>query len=201
MTHTDWPKEMVGRTGRVSESRRFISSNIEPRLRLWFLFQRRLFQTIHTEMDLRLCEIVQHAWEDGDSRNILADARSGLMQFINALRGQHHGSQRLLPAWSKHELPMRADPLPISVLLAMVGTALEAQKLRIAMSLLIGLHALLRTCEIIHIQASHFTFPQQHGPVPLLLPHNASKTSQKQFQSQTIGPCVYLCCGTQAPAR
>ena len=33
---------------------------------------------------------------------------------------------------------MRADPLPINLLLAMVGAALEAQKLRIAMSLLIG---------------------------------------------------------------
>ena len=53
---------------------------------------------------------------------------------------------------------MRADPLPINVSLAMVGAALEAQKLlRIAMPLLIGFHALLRTNEIIHIQ--HRTSP------------------------------------------
>ena len=79
-------------------------------------------------MDLRLCEFVQHSWEEGDFRSIPADARSGLMHFIDALRGQLHGSQRLLRAWSKNELPMRADPLPINLLLAMVGVALEAQK-------------------------------------------------------------------------
>ena len=48
--------------------------------------------------------------------------------------------------------------------------ALEAQKLRIAMSLLIGFHALLRTNEIIHIQALRFTFSQKYGSVLLVLP-------------------------------
>ena len=57
-------------------------------------------------MVLRLCEFVQHAWEEGDSRNIPADARSGLLHFIDSLRGQLHGSQRLPRAWSKNELPM-----------------------------------------------------------------------------------------------
>ena len=63
-----------------------------------------------SEVDLRHCEFVQHAWEEGDSRSIPADARSGLMHFIDALRGQLHGSQRLQRAWSKNELPVRADP-------------------------------------------------------------------------------------------
>ena len=60
MTHADWPKEVVGRTGRVSERRRFISSGlgasesalaasrvvldddqwiVEGRVRLWSLDQ------------------------------------------------------------------------------------------------------------------------------------------------------------------
>ena len=55
-----------------------------------------------TEIDLRLCELVEHAWEEGDSRKIPADARSGLLHFIGALRGQLSGSQRLLRAWSKN---------------------------------------------------------------------------------------------------
>ena len=51
-----------------------------------------------TEMDLRLCEFVEHAWEEGDSRNIPADARLGLMHFIDASRGHLSSSQRLLLA-------------------------------------------------------------------------------------------------------
>ena len=83
-------------------------------------------------MDLRLCELVEQAWEEGHSRNIPVDARSGLMRFTDALRGHLPGSQRLPQAWSKNELPERADPLPINFLLAMVGAAITAQKLRIA---------------------------------------------------------------------
>ena len=120
-----------------------------------------------TEMDLRHCEFIEHAWDEGDSRNIRADARLGLMHFIKAVCGQLHGSQRLLRARSKNELPERADLLPI---IAIVGAALRGQELRIAMSLLIGFHALVRTTEIIYIQASHFTFPQRYGPVLLVLP-------------------------------
>ena len=72
------------------------------------LVSQRRFSKPHTatEMDLRLCEFVQHAWEEGDSRNIPADARSSLLHFIEIPRGQLHGSQRLLRAWSKNELPM-----------------------------------------------------------------------------------------------
>ena len=55
-------------------------------------------------MDLRLCEFVQHTREEGGS---------GLMH--------------LLRAWSKNELPMRYDSLPMNLLLAMVGAALEAR--------------------------------------------------------------------------
>ena len=48
--------------------------------------------------------------------------------FIDDQRGHLLGSQRLLPAWSKNDLPERADPLPNNFLLAMVA----AQTFRIA---------------------------------------------------------------------
>ena len=67
-----------------------------------------------TDMDLRFIKFVQDSWEEGDSRKIPEDARPGLMHFIDGLRGQLHCSQRLLRAWSKNELPMRDDPLPIN---------------------------------------------------------------------------------------
>ena len=121
--------------------------------------------------------------EEGDSRNIPADARLGLMHFIDALRGHLPGSQRLLLARSKNELPEQADPLPIIFLLAMVGA--YSTKLRVASSLSLGFHALLRSTEIIYIQASHFTFPQRHGPVLLVLP--PTKSGQRlQDVSETV---------------
>ena len=97
-------------------------------------------------------------------------SRTSLMFYV----GICLGSQRLLLAWSKNELPERADPLPINLLLAMVGAAIIAHKTRIALSLLLGFHILLRTNEIIYIHVSHFTFPQRCGTVLLVLPPTKS---------------------------
>ena len=89
----------------------------------------------------------------------------------------------------------RADPLPINILLAMVGAALAAQKLRVAMLVLIVFHALLRTTEIIYIQASHFTFPQRYGPVLLVLPLTKSgQRLQNVPETETITDPLVLAC-------
>ena len=60
------------------------------------------------------------------------------------------------------------------------------------MSLLIGFHALLRTNEIIHIQASRFTFPQQHGPVLLLT--KSGQRLQNIRETVTITDLLVLAC-------
>ena len=127
---------------------------------------------------------------------------TSLMLYV----GSSTAVKRQLRAWSKNESQIRADPLPINLLLAMVGAALKAQKMRIAMSLLIGFHTLLRTNEMVHIQASHFTFPQKCGPVLLVLPltklgQRLQKRPRNSHSHRPLGPYVCLGCGTQAPAR
>ena len=86
-----------------------------------------------SDVDLRFCEFIEHAWEEGDSRNLPIDARSGLMHFIPGLRDQFPGSQRLLKAWSKHELPRRATPLPTEYAVALAGVALVKRDLQLAL--------------------------------------------------------------------
>ena len=72
----------------------------------------------------------------------------------------------------------------------MVGAALDAQNLRIAMSLFICFHALFRTNEIIHIQASHLTFPQQYGPLLLVLPLTKSGQRLQNVRETVTDPSV-----------
>ena len=99
--------------------------------------------------------------------------------YIEAPRGHLQAVNDCCGHGVKNELP---DPLPINLLLAMVGAALTAQALYVAMSLLIGFHALLRITEIINIQASHFTFPQRCGLVLLVLPLTKSGQSLQNVQ-------------------
>ena len=76
-------------------------------------------------MDIRLCD--DRVWEQDDLRNWATDARSGLLHVLSHLHGSLHGSQQLLIAWSKNELPQRADPLPTELLMALAGAALRAR--------------------------------------------------------------------------
>ena len=55
---------------------------------------------------------------------------------------------RLLKAWSIHEIPARAPPLPEDALHTMVGYALL---FKFALSLLVGFYGVLRTGEILGI--------------------------------------------------
>ena len=147
-----------------------------------------------TEMDLRLCEFVERAWEECDSRNIPADARLGLMHFIDALRGHLPGSQRLLLARSKNELPEQADPLPIIFLLAMVGA--HSTKLRVALSLSLGFHdfceAPKSSTSKLRTSPSHNGMGQYYSCCHCQSQDNDGTMSQKQQQSRTIGSCVCL---------
>ena len=170
-----------GALGKAPRKPRQISSRDSGFLQ--FLFHGRLLQTTHGyEMDLRLCQFVEHAWEEGDSRNIPADARSSLTHFMDALRGHLPGIQRLLLASGvKMNCQKRADPLPIDVLLAMVGAALTAQNLRIALSLWLGFHALLRTTKI-HLHPSFVL----HLPNTVLLVLPLTKSGQRLQVASTL---------------
>ena len=77
----------------------------------------------------------------------------------------------------------------------------RSSKMRVATSLLIGFHALLRTTEIIFIQASHVTFPQRCGLVLLVLP--LTKSGQRlQNVSEIVAitdPLVFAYVWTVVP--
>ena len=63
-------------------------------------------------------------------------------------KGHLHGSQRVLKAWSMHELPSRAPPLRTKFLPASAGKAFSMGHTRFAVLLLVAFHAFLRTQEL-----------------------------------------------------
>ena len=128
-------------------------------------------------VDEALCQFIEAAWEEGDPKALPTNARSGLMHFLPRLRGKLHGAQRLLSAWTKHELPQRAPPLPREFLLALAGRALINHDLRLCVTLLLGFHAMLRTGELLAVRAQHFVHSQHGSTVHLSLP--VTKSGQR----------------------
>ena len=60
-----------------------------------------------------------------------------------------------MKTWAVHEVPSRAPPLTEAVLRAMVGWAVLHQHETFGLSLLVGFYGLLRTGELLAIQAWH----------------------------------------------
>ena len=129
------------------------------------------------DFDMSLVEWVEHLCHDGESKSLANDTRSAVLHYFAQLKGHLHGFQRVLKAWSKHELPNRAPPLPTQFLLALAGKALTMGHTRFAVLLLVACHAFLRTQELLMVQASHFVLGVRNAPVLLTLP--TSKPGQR----------------------
>ena len=137
------------------------------------------------EMDGQLCLWLEHLWETGEARNLAADTLSGAQHLLNK-RQVFPGSWRLLRAWTKAEVPTRAPPLTIVMLLAIVGWLLSQGVEGIDACLYVGFHCMLRTEEMLTALTSHV----QINPVSLTgviaLPNTKRGQTQAAWELVTI---------------
>ena len=70
----------------------------------------------------------------------------------------------------------------MSFLRALAGAAVREGSLRVALAVMVSFHGLLRTGEMLAMQASHFILPAQPGPVVLSLP--ATKSGHRRASSE-----------------
>ena len=120
-------------------------------------------------LDGLVCEFLEHLWITGESRAVASDCLAGLQDYDPKLRGHLQGSWRLLKAWNANELPSRAPPLPEHVLHAMIGFAFFKEWWHFGISLLIGYYSMLRTGEILTLDASRFSTTSSQTKVVIAL--------------------------------
>eukprot|EP00438_Fugacium_kawagutii_P025114 Skav225308 [mRNA] locus=scaffold23:63154:63951:- [translate_table: standard] len=112
-------------------------------------------------MDLVLSEYIGFLWEEGLSRNTAGDTLSGLQHHQPSLKGHLKTSWRYFRAWQQAEVPARAPPLSQKFLAILCGWALSAHP-QFALALQLGFHCLLRTGELMHVQAKDVTVTGEH---------------------------------------
>lgn len=108
-------------------------------------------------IDGLLSDYLEHLWAQGEGRALASDTLAALQDTDPHLRGCIPGAWRLLKAWHMHELPNRAAPLPEFALQALTGYFLFHEDPSMALSLLVGYYAMLRTGELLAIQAKDVT--------------------------------------------
>ena len=87
-------------------------------------------------------------------------------------------------AWGKCELPARASPLNTFFLAALAGNAVALNDRRLAVSLLLGFHCMLRTGELLKIRKMDLSFMEQHSRGIVVL--HETKSGQRTASSETV---------------
>ena len=107
------------------------------------------------ELDGQCCRYIERLWEDGDSKSQALRTLSGIQFFLFERRVLTR-SWKLCKVWSRLELPARAPPMPVSVMLGLVGWALTViSSVELAATCACGRHCLLRTGEMLSLAPAH----------------------------------------------
>ena len=103
------------------------------------------------EVDRVASRYIEELWEEGDSRYLAQDTLSSLQHSEPLLKRRMLRSWRLIKAWQKHEIPARAPPLTPTTLSILAGW-MHSRSPELALALLVGFHALLRSGELFQIK-------------------------------------------------
>ena len=154
----------------------------------------RFFQYLNSEglqlpqkrdhMDHLVSDYLEYLWSDGEGRAVASNFMAALQDFDPKLKGCLPGSWRLLKTWTTHEVPNRAPPLTESLLNAMVGWSFFHDKLTFGLSLLLGFHGLLRTGELLALQAHNFHITSPVEPAVISL--GLTKSGKRQGAAESV---------------
>ena len=135
-------------------------------------------------MDALVSDYLEHLWSEGEGRAQASTFMAAIQDFDPKLKNQLPFSWRLMKTWVSNEVPVRAPPLTEPVLRAMVGWAFFHHHFDFGLSLLVGFYALLRTGELLALQAwqIHMTSSSQ----PAVLNLGLTKSGKRQGAAESV---------------
>ena len=135
-------------------------------------------------MDGLVGDYLEYLWGEGEGRATASNFLAALQDYDPKLKNLLPLSWRLMKAWSTNEVPVRAPPLTEPVLRAMVGWAFFYEHYTFGLSLLVGFYGLLRTGELLALQAwqVHMT----SGSQPAVLNLGLTKAGKRQGAAESV---------------
>jgi len=145
------------------------------------------------EFDSTVASYIEHLWSSGESKAWANDACSGLQHHVPNLRGKLFGSWRLLRAWSKIELPNRATPISLKVLLAFIGLALEKNDLNEALCYALCFQGLLRPAEAFQLVPQAIDLNHRACSAIITLRYSKGTTRSGNLEQITTDDPMVIC--------
>jgi hypothetical protein len=136
-------------------------------------------------MDEQFSEYLCHLWEDGESRTYGAYALAGAQHFDPSIKHKIPGAWRLLLAWQKHEIPVRAPPFLPNGVMALAWVAHRNSRSDVALAIMVMFHAFLRPVEVVNLYAKDCVVSRNKTEIVLNL--GQSKTGSRDgFVETTV---------------
>jgi integrase len=136
------------------------------------------------QLDLVVSDYLEALWALGKGRSEGSNILAGLQDAQPHLKGKLKMSWRLMKPWATHEVPNRAPPIPLDCLHVLLGYALFKKLDLFALSLMLGFHGLLRTGELLGLQAKHISVQKAKGPAVISL--GLTKSGKRQGSAESI---------------
>ena len=136
------------------------------------------------QLDLVVSDYLEALWALGKGRSEGSNILAGLQDAQPHLKGKLKMSWRLMKTWATHEVPNRAPPIPLDCLHVLLGYALFKKLDLFALSLMLGFHGLLRTGELLGLQAKHISVQKAKGPAVISL--GLTKSGKRQGSAESI---------------
>ena len=143
-------------------------------------------------MDALVSDYVEHLWAEGEGRASASTFLAALQDRDPKLRNQLPLAWRLMRTWNTNEVPNRAPPMTEAVLRAMVGWSFFHEHFKFGLSLLVGFYGLLRTGELLSLQAWQFHMVSAGEPAVISLGLTKSGKRQGAAESVTISELPVL---------
>ena len=136
-------------------------------------------------MDEQFSEYLCHLWEEGESRTFGAYALAGAQHFDPSIKHKIPGAWRLLMAWQKHEIPVRAPPFLPNVVFALAWVAHRNLRSDVSLAIMIMFHAFFRPVEAVNLHAKDCVVSRSKAEIVLNL--GQSKTGSRDgFVETTV---------------
>ena len=135
-------------------------------------------------LDAVVSDYIEHLWSEGEGRSVASNLLAGLQDLDPHLKGHLQTSWRLMKTWTANELPNRAPPLTEGILKAMVGWAVFNQHFSFGLSLLVGFYTLLRTGELLDLQAWNIHMTSNSQPAVISL--GLTKSGKRQGAAESV---------------
>ena len=135
------------------------------------------------DLDERICQWIQSAWDRGECQHMVGDALCGLHHYEAWTKSHIPNSWKLFKVWRRLEHPNRAPPLVPQVLEAWTMYCLFHQDFDMAALLMLGFYGLLRTGELLQLRPCDILVGERSAVISLTDTKTSLKNAVKEMVS------------------